>query len=91
LNEALRFVRESPVNGWTQKALNDTTATGDAALQLALRVPLDRPGNTTVKGGLTLTGHEYLTHDDVLYVFWLDACALEGCLDGKATEVCCAE
>lgn len=58
LNEALRFVRESPVNGWTQKALNDTTATGDATLQLALRVPLDVPENTTVKGGLTLTGHE---------------------------------
>ncbi|WP_396267716.1 YhdP family protein [Ideonella sp.] len=65
LNEALRFVRESPVNGWTQKALNDTTATGDAALQLALRVPLDRPENTTVKGGLTLTGHEISLKPDL--------------------------
>ena len=58
LNEALRFVRESPVNDWTQKALNDTTATGDAALQLALRVPLDAPEHTSVKGALALTGHE---------------------------------
>jgi hypothetical protein len=28
-----------------------------------------------------------LTHDDVLDVFWLNACTLERCLDGKATEL----
>ncbi|MDZ7813343.1 MAG: YhdP family protein [Ideonella sp.] len=65
LNDALRFVRESPVNGWTQKALNDTTATGDATLQLALRVPLDVPENTTVKGALALSGHELSLRPDL--------------------------
>ncbi|TDM06053.1 MAG: hypothetical protein C4K60_15435 [Ideonella sp. MAG2] len=65
LNDALRFVRESPVNGWTHQALNDTTATGDGVLQLALKVPLDAAERSSVKGELSLTDHEISLRPDL--------------------------
>ncbi|MCM5679257.1 TIGR02099 family protein [Schlegelella sp. S2-27] len=58
LGDALRFVRETPVNGWTQRALEQASGSGDAQLKLGVRIPLDDVRRARVSGELGLLGNE---------------------------------
>lgn len=64
-NELLRFVRDSPVDEWTDRSLSAATASGPADLRLALDIPLDDPEQTQVKGSVTLAGNELRLRPDV--------------------------
>ena len=52
--ELLRFMRASPVDEWTGHVLTAATASGTAALNLALRIPLADPSKAVVKGTVQL-------------------------------------
>lgn len=56
--ELLRFMRASPVHGWTGGALGQTTASGAAALRLQLQLPLDDIVHSRVKGSVLLAGND---------------------------------
>lgn len=58
LAEALHYVNASPIGGWIGHALANTRATGDASLQLALRIPLMHTADTTVRGTVQLPGND---------------------------------
>ena len=59
MTDFLRYVAQSPVGGWLHNGLANTTATGDAQLDLALDVPLQRGGGqASVNGALTLSGND---------------------------------
>ena len=58
MTDFLRYVAGSPVGGWLHNGLAATTATGNAALDLALNIPLQHGGGTTVNGTLTLDGND---------------------------------
>jgi uncharacterized protein (TIGR02099 family) len=65
LTDALRFVAASPVAGWTRQALSEAAGTGSADLKLALRIPLDDAGRSTVKGSVQLAGNELRLRPEV--------------------------
>ncbi len=54
LADLLRFVNASPVGGWIDNALAQSTATGSADLKLSLTVPLADPPATAVRGSVAL-------------------------------------
>ncbi len=54
----LRYVSVTPIGRWSGHALDATTATGAADLNLALTIPLDKPNETLVKGSLVLAGND---------------------------------
>ncbi len=56
--EALRYVRNSPLDAALGHALSDATASGPLRLQLSLSVPLDHPEAARVKGHLQLLGDQ---------------------------------
>ncbi|MCV2419729.1 YhdP family protein [Paucibacter sp. DJ2R-2] len=56
--ELLRYVRSSPVHGWTGGMLAQTTATGPAALKLSLSLPLHDLAHSKVRGVVQLGGNE---------------------------------
>ena len=59
MTDFLRYVAQSPVGGWLHNGLANTSAGGDAELDLGLDVPLQRGGGqTTVNGALTLPGND---------------------------------
>ena len=58
LADALRFVRETPVNAWTHDVLAQAGGSGDAQLKLGVRIPLDDVKQARVKGELALAGNE---------------------------------
>ena len=59
MTDFLHYVAQSPVGGWLHNGLANTTASGDANLDLALDIPLHRGGGqTTVNGALTLSGND---------------------------------
>lgn len=58
LPEMLRFVNTTPVGEWTSQALARATGTGAADLKLALVMPLDKLGASTVKGSVALAGND---------------------------------
>ena len=58
LAEMLRFVNTTPVNGWIGKALEASSATGNAELKLNLGLPLAHIDTTSVKGSVTLAGND---------------------------------
>ena len=59
MTDFLHYVAQSPVGGWLHNGLANTTASGDANLDLALDIPLHRGGDqTTVNGALTLSGND---------------------------------
>lgn len=58
LQDMLRYVNASPVGGWTNKALTQSTGTGMADLKLGLSIPLFDVDKTTVKGSVTLAGND---------------------------------
>ena len=57
-NDMLRVVNMSPIGGWIGKALDTTTASGNAELKLGLNIPLMRVDATTVKGSVALAGND---------------------------------
>ena len=58
LAEMLQIVNASPIGGWIDKALDKSSASGNADLKLSLAVPLTQASQTTVKGSLQLAGNE---------------------------------
>jgi len=58
LADALRFVRETPIDGWTQHALAQASGSGAAHLKLGVRIPLDHMDAARVDGEVTLQGNE---------------------------------
>jgi uncharacterized protein (TIGR02099 family) len=58
LADMLRYVNTSPVGGWLNKALAQSTATGPADLKLGLAIPLTDAGASTVKGSMALAGND---------------------------------
>ena len=58
MTDFLRYVAQSPVGGWLHKGLAAATATGDATLDIALQIPLQKPNETTVTGALTLADND---------------------------------
>jgi uncharacterized protein (TIGR02099 family) len=63
----LRYVNASPIGGWMNKALAQSTGTGMADLKLALSIPLYDADKTTVKGSVTLVGNDVrITPDNPL-------------------------
>ncbi len=55
-DEALRYVRNSPLDAALGHVLSDATASGPLRLQLALSLPLEQPDKVRVKGHLQLLG-----------------------------------
>ncbi len=64
VTDLLSFVKESPVGGWIDNALAQSTATGIADLTLALTVPLVDPPATTVRGSVTVTASDFRLRPD---------------------------
>jgi len=58
LAEMLRIVNTTPVGGWIDKALETSTATGAADLQLNLAIPLMKVAATSAKGSVVLAGND---------------------------------
>ncbi|MFT4195930.1 YhdP family protein, partial [Ottowia sp.] len=58
LAAALGIVRQSPAAQYTQHALDEASASGDAALKLRLDLPVDRIENARVEGRATLQGND---------------------------------
>jgi uncharacterized protein (TIGR02099 family) len=58
MTDFLRYVAQSPVGGWLHNGLATSTASGNAELDLALDIPLQHAGDTTVNGALTLAGND---------------------------------
>ena len=56
--DLLRFVRESPLDGWSDGRFRHASASGNAELKLALRVPAADPEKTRVDGAVTLAGND---------------------------------
>ena len=59
LAQFLNIVKTSPIDGLISHALAQASASGNADLQLELRLPIDDLSKSTVRGGVTLT------HSDV--------------------------
>lgn len=57
-NEILAIVRDSPLNAMTGQALAQARATGNAAGDFELRIPIQRMNATTVKGSVRLSGND---------------------------------
>jgi uncharacterized protein (TIGR02099 family) len=58
LADAVQYVESSPLGGWIGHPLARASMQGDAALQLALRLPLHDLAATTVRGQVQLAGNE---------------------------------
>ena len=58
LAEMLRVVNTTPVGGWIGKALDASSASGNAELQLSLGLPLAHLESSTVKGRVALAGND---------------------------------
>ena len=58
LTEMLRVVATTPIAGWTGKALDAATATGNADLTLNLGLPLNHMNTATARGNLQLAGND---------------------------------
>lgn len=65
LADALKFVAATPIDAWTQHALQAATASGVADLRLSLNVPLTQVEATAVKGSLLLPGNDVRLRPDV--------------------------
>ncbi len=56
--DLLRYVHASPVAGWTQNVLRETTASGTAELKLALELPIAELDRSSVQGAVQLLGND---------------------------------
>jgi uncharacterized protein (TIGR02099 family) len=64
LADMLRYVNGSPVGEWLGGALAQASASGNADLRLALRLPLSRLEQSTVKGSMQLAGNDVRLRGD---------------------------
>ncbi|TSE19419.1 hypothetical protein Talka_01508 [Tepidimonas alkaliphilus] len=60
--EALRFVAQSPVRGYTGGALDAAQASGAVEVALELAMPLDHVEDTRVRGQVRLAGNDLRLH-----------------------------
>jgi uncharacterized protein (TIGR02099 family) len=58
LADALRFINDTPVGGWTHHALAEATGSGAAQLRLSVELPLDNMDRARVQGRVTLDGND---------------------------------
>ncbi|MBY0410479.1 MAG: TIGR02099 family protein, partial [Burkholderiaceae bacterium] len=65
LPELLTLLSTSPLGGLTGNALDQATGTGNADLQLRLRLPIDALQNSKVQGSLSLAGNELRIAPDI--------------------------
>ncbi len=63
--DALQFMRNTPIGGWTGHALDLAQASGPVAGKLALQIPLQHPERTTVQGNVQLAGNELRLRPDL--------------------------
>ena len=63
--EALQFMRNTPIGGWTGHALDLAQASGAMTGKLALQIPLQRAERTTVQGQVLLAGNELRLRPDL--------------------------
>ncbi|TSE33102.1 hypothetical protein Tchar_01849 [Tepidimonas charontis] len=63
-DEALRFVRISPLRGLTAQALDAARASGTLEVGLDLRIPLDDADATRVRGQVRLAGNDVQVRPD---------------------------
>ena len=66
LATALGIVRASPLAGFTEHALDDASASGEAALALKLDLPIARIDDSKVSGRVTLQGNDVRLAPDAL-------------------------
>lgn len=57
-DEALRYLRDSPLDAALGHALSDASASGPLSLQLALTLPVEHPDKVRVQGHLQLLGDQ---------------------------------
>lgn len=65
LQNLVGFVNLTPVAGWIGHLTDKTTATGNAALALALQLPLEKPQDSTVSGTLRFNGNNIVLLEDL--------------------------
>ena len=58
LADLLRYTNATPVGGWIGNVLRDTSASGNADLNLKLEIPIDAVARTTVQGRVVLAGND---------------------------------
>jgi len=63
--DALQFMRNTPIGGWTGHALDLAQASGPVTGKLALQIPLQHPERTTVQGSVQLAGNELRLRPDL--------------------------
>lgn len=66
------YVNNSPVNDLLSQALTRAEVTGNTRLNLDLRIPLDKPENTELKGSLLLKGNSLRLNKSMPMVTALD-------------------
>ena len=65
LADLLRYVRSTPLAGWTGHALDAAEAAGTAELRLGLNIPLARAEDSVVRGSLQLAGNDLRLRPDL--------------------------
>ena len=63
-SEMLKFVNATPIGMWLGEILKPASVNGDAALRLALSMPLLDISKTTVKGSIDLAGNDLRIQPD---------------------------
>ncbi len=63
--DLLRYLRSTPLAGWTGHALDKASASGAMDLRLALTIPLAHPEQTALKAGLQLLGSDVRLRPDL--------------------------
>ena len=58
LNDALKFWKASPLNGYTDRALDSAQAQGGVDLRMNLGIPIDKPEATQANGWVTFSGND---------------------------------
>lgn len=58
LNDVLRFWKSSPLNAYTDQALNQAKAQGAVDVHLNLSIPIEKPQATQANGSLTFAGND---------------------------------
>jgi len=59
LPEALALVNTSPIGGWIDRALAQSSATGVADYKIKLTVPIDQVEKSTAQGSVVLAGNDF--------------------------------
>lgn len=63
--DLLRLLRSTPLAGWIGPAVQSVSASGGSELKLALKLPIDRPEQASVRGSLQFGGGELRLRADL--------------------------